>query len=157
MAMSPKIKMMTIEEWRDLGFFYDYIKQEKCWLFIGSEKGIFKLYNTIKEYCQNPRNGQISEHYHLGPYMYLKIVTWNEPIINENGIYGSLEDLSRLADIIKTYLDKTKSSDTIEIDEEYSCNNNSKIRILFAKMILTPQVLTHNLLKVKVTHYFYFV
>jgi len=129
MGMSPKLKMMTIEEWRELGFYYDYINEEKCWLFIGSKKGISKLYYIIEQYCQ-PQNAQISEHAHFGPYMYLKIVTWTEPIINENGIYGSLEDLSKLADTIKTRLNKIEPLGVIEIDEEYSTNNQSHIKII---------------------------
>ena len=30
MGMSPITKKKTIEEWRDLGFYYDYIESEKC-------------------------------------------------------------------------------------------------------------------------------
>ena len=61
--------------------------------------------------------------------MYLKIATWTGPIINGDGIYGSMEDLSRLADIIKTALLKAKAKDKIEIDKEYSPINDSHIKI----------------------------
>ncbi|NMC56938.1 MAG: hypothetical protein GYA50_06945 [Eubacteriaceae bacterium] len=129
MAMSRALKLETIEEWRELGYYYDYDKEEKFWIIIGSKEGILKFCQTLKQYSQNPNNNTKSEHDHLGPYMYLKIVTWNEAFINDDGIYGSLEDLSKLADIIKACSDKAAFADIITIDKEYSSSNHSYIKI----------------------------
>ena len=46
-----------------------------------AKKGLRKLSEEIKLYTLNPSNEGISEHIHLGPYNYLKIMTWNEPMI----------------------------------------------------------------------------
>ncbi len=129
MAMSRATKLATIEEWRELEYYYEYDKVEKCWIIIGSKEGILNFYQTLKQYSKNVRNNKIGEHDHLGPYTYLTIVTWNEALIKDDGIYGSLEDLSNLADIIKIHLDKAAASDMIKIDKEYSPVNQSYLKI----------------------------
>ena len=61
--------------------------------------------------------------------MYLTIVTWKQILINDYGIYVSLKELSKSADIIKVYLDKALPADVINIDKRYSPSNQSYIKI----------------------------
>jgi hypothetical protein len=44
-----------------------------------------------------PINADISEHDHLGPYMYLKIGTWHGPQLTDDWIAGPLPALAQLA------------------------------------------------------------
>jgi hypothetical protein len=125
--MSNKLKEITKEEWRELGFYYEQDENERNWNLVGSRNGLLKLTEILDIYCSNPRKKQLSEHDHLGPYMYLKIVTMNECVIDENGIYGSIVDLERLSRIVREALNKAKPFDRIIIDRAYSEINKYKI------------------------------
>jgi hypothetical protein len=125
--MSNKLREITKEEWRELGFYYEQDENDRHWKLVGSRSGLLRLTEILDEYCSNPRNEQISEHDHLGPYMYLKIITMDECVIEEGGIYGSILDLGRLSSIVREELNKAKQSDRIIIDRAYSEINNYKI------------------------------
>lgn len=118
-AKKAKLKRDTEEEWRELGFYYDYDKGAKSWRLVGSCSGLLKFCDLLEVYSQDSRNKGISEHDHYGPYMYLKIMTWNGPDINENAIAGTLADLKRLADICRKKLSTSKPGDVIRVDSEY--------------------------------------
>jgi hypothetical protein len=130
--------LATIEEWRELGFFYEHIDEDNCWLFIGSFAGIYQLCHILKQYAGNPKNEKVGEHDHLGPYMYLKIGTWKEPVISSYGIFGSLQDIDRLASIIHSRLDKVQPNDRVDIDKEYSSNNEFAIKIIIREEGFDP-------------------
>jgi hypothetical protein len=71
------IDQMMIDEWRQLGFYYDrddrlYVNQ---WRFFGSKKGLQNFVSMLDKYTNNPANDILSEHDHYGPYSYLKIMT----------------------------------------------------------------------------------
>jgi hypothetical protein len=117
------------KEWRELGFFYDRNDQNKKWFFHGSKIGLINFIQRLIEYIKNPNNTGISEHEHFGPYQYLKLITWNEPKIDKQGIYGSIEDISRFASIISDKIKTAKINEEIIIDKEYSNNNDYKLII----------------------------
>lgn len=127
MAMSEVLQEITKEDWRELGFFYEQDENEKHWNFIGSRSGLLQFTSILDKYCSNPQNDRISEHDHLGPYMYLKIVTMDECVINENGIYGSIEELKHLSNLVRENLFNVKPYDRIIIDNEYSLANEFDI------------------------------
>ena len=119
----------TEREWRELGFYYDFDKKFLSWNIYGSKSGISKFAKLIEEYSNNPRNNIIYEHDHYGPSMFLKIITLEEPEINDNAIGGSLSDLLRLSEIIKNKIKSANVGDKIIINEEYGNSNNAFIRI----------------------------
>jgi hypothetical protein len=121
--MSDNLKELTKEDWRKLGFYYDQDKKERHWHFVGSRDGLLKFATLLDKYCSKPKHAQISEHNHFGPYWYLKVVTMNECLIDENGIHGSIEDLRRLSSVVREVLNRAKPSDRIVIDKEYSNMN----------------------------------
>ena len=70
----------------------------------------------------------ISEDEHYGPYSYLKIMTWDKPVINNDAISGTLSDLKKLSNLIKKKLESQRIPSEFEIDKEYSNQNESKLR-----------------------------
>jgi hypothetical protein len=102
---------------------------EKEWILSGSLAGLMKFSQYLKTYSQNKKNQNISEHDHIGPYWYLKIMTWDKPEIEKDSINGSLSDIARLSDIIKSNLEKSKTNDVIKISDEYTTNSKYKITL----------------------------
>jgi hypothetical protein len=79
-----------------------------------------KLCALVRNYAADPRHAQVSEHNHYGPYMYLKIMTWTEPMIAENAIAGRPADLARLADLTESRLAASAPGDSFTIGREYA-------------------------------------
>lgn len=115
-------------EWRQLGFYYDFDNKENCWRLTGPKRGLFNFCNLLKEYVNNPSHAGLSEHEHYGPDSYLKIVTWTIPIIKEDGIYGTLDNIENLEVLLRNKL-LSNSSTEIIIDKEYSKQNECFILI----------------------------
>ena len=115
------------QEWRELGFYYDILEtaQNTVWTFYGSKEGFKNLIKELKNYISNPINNQISEHEHYGPYHYLKIMTWNEPIITKDYIAGSIQDLAFLGKLIEEKMEIKTIGDNFTIDKEYGLNNTA--------------------------------
>jgi hypothetical protein len=111
---------MTRREWRELGFFYDLDKHRKEWQLVGSRSGLFRFPDFLLEYVAKPRHETLSEHDHYGPYSYLKVLTWSEPGIDGNAIYGTLADLRRLASIIQAKLQDAQPGSVLRIQNEFA-------------------------------------
>lgn len=118
--MPVDVDAMTRDEWRELGFFYDHDASAKTWKITGSRAGIRGFAQLLRDYVAAPANAQLSEHEHYGPYMYLKIVTATAPAIGETAISGTLDDLLRLADIIKAKLASAHEGDTFTISKDWA-------------------------------------
>jgi len=73
-------------------------------------------------YAANSRNEAKSEHDHYGPYKYLKVMTWTEPGIDRNAIYGTLQNLRQLAGIIEAKLQDTRPGSVLRIQEEFAAS-----------------------------------
>ena len=101
---SEEVNDATRKDWRELGFFYDREDNTKEWRFVGSRAGLLKFCDLLLRYVAKPRNGSNSEHHHYGPYMFLKVSTWSKAGMDRNGIYGTLQDLRRLASVIEAKL-----------------------------------------------------
>lgn len=120
--ISNETKNQTIKDWQDLGFYYDLNEEARVWFFIGSKNGLRKFTKLLKKYTSNPENKKISEHDHYGPYMYLKVMTWAESGIDENGIFGKLSDLKELGKLIEYKLENANEGTEFIIKNEYSEN-----------------------------------
>jgi hypothetical protein len=122
----------TKEEWNELGFYYDYDKETREWIVEGSNEGLLAFVRILREYAGKEANRKVGEHHHLGPYMYLTIVTAESPKITDYGIFGSSADLARLSDILAACLEGSKVGDTIKVDSKYS-NTNEAVLIIKVK------------------------
>jgi len=127
--MEKKIDIdeMLRKEWRELGVYYETDSVTKEWKIYGDRNGIGNLARIILEYCKIDSSSVISEHMHLGPYCYLKIMTWDEAFINLDVIAGTIEDLKKLSGLIKDKVENTKTGDSFSIDKEFADNNEAKI------------------------------
>jgi hypothetical protein len=137
MNSSKKVDAMTIREWRELGFFYDRDDVRHEWKFIGSSEGLLQFVNLLLKYVANPRNGKISEHDHYGPYWYLKIVTWTEPLISKD-IRGTLADFQKLANLVRSKIEASKTRDVFTIDKEYSAKNEFVLKFFIKENGFDP-------------------
>src|SRR5437868_6649889 len=97
MSPSEQTNQATRDEWRDLGFYYDFDAAQARWRLVGSQSGLRHFRDILIGYANNPKHQQLSEHTHYGPYFYLTIRTWSEPAITPDGIVGTLADVRRLA------------------------------------------------------------
>jgi len=117
---SEKVNESTKCEWRELGFYYDYDEHAKRWRLVGSKAGLLRFSEVLRSYIANPRNRQLSEHEHYGPYMYFEVGTWSEAQITEHWIAGTIEQLSGLAQKIEDSLSTASVGDLIEIGQWFS-------------------------------------
>jgi hypothetical protein len=125
-----KMAEHTAEEWRELGFYYDFDERISVnqWRFHGSRAGLANFSTLLRKYVANPRKATLSEHDHYGPYWYLKIVTCSEAVITDRFFGGSLDDLAHLAELIATRLERTKAGETFEISQDYGSDNTVTAR-----------------------------
>lgn len=123
MKYSEEAKKNTIQEWRDLGFYYETDDVNKKWIIKGDKKGLLSFVSFLISYSKDKKLDKISEHKHYGPYDYLKFITWDEALIQHDGIYGKLRDFIMLADLVNTKLSENISENKFSIKNEYSENS----------------------------------
>lgn len=109
-----------IEEWRALGFYYDRDDELKQWRLTGSKQGLSNFMDHLFNYVSNPAKAGISEHIHLGPHQYLKVMTWHKAEINRDYIGGSLDDLQQLGQLFKQKVKEANIGDVFIIDSDYA-------------------------------------
>ena len=124
---SEEVNQVTREEWRELGFFYDFDEKSPRWIFVGSRSGLLKFRDLLIDYANNPRNEGLSEHEHYGPYMYLELMTWSEADITEHAICGTLSDFKRLAEMVEGKLGHCNAGDGFSIGAEYAEGSDAVI------------------------------
>src|SRR5258706_1553818 len=116
---SDEVNKQTHAEWQALGFFYDRDDEAKVWKLIGSRADLLRFRDALLAYVNNPHSAIESEHEHYGPYMYLKIMTWQEAGFDNNAIRGPLADLLRLAKLVETKLAKAQAGSVFRIQDEF--------------------------------------
>ena len=126
------------KEWRELGFYYKHDSPTKVWTFVGDVNGLSRFCEILKQYTQEPSNKGQSEHIHLGPQEYLKIITWNVPFIGNDGIYGTFNDFIRLSDIFSK---KISVGQNFTIDSDYSNANKARIDVIVKENGFDPSSL----------------
>jgi hypothetical protein len=131
MSPSEQTNQHTRDEWRDLGFYYGFDETPARWRLVGSRSGLLHFRDLLIAYANDPRNQQLSEHEHYGPYFYLTIRTWSESTITAEGIIGTLADIRRLAQLFEEKLRRTPIGGVFSIDTEYASNNAA---ILFCEI-----------------------
>lgn len=128
MSPSEQTNQATRDEWRDLGFYYDFDEATARWRLVGSHSGLLRFCDLLIAYASNPKHDRIPQHEHYGPYFYLTVRTWSEPAIAPDGIVGTLADLRRLAHLMEEKLQRASIGETFTIDTEYASNNAAIIQ-----------------------------
>jgi hypothetical protein len=108
------------DDWRDLGFFYRRDDATRSWRLLGSRTGLMRFIHLLTDYAVKASHSRIGEHDHFGPHMYLTVQTAEEADITERAIYGRLEDISRLARLVRTRLQAASPGERIVIRDEYA-------------------------------------
>jgi hypothetical protein len=118
----------TLLDLRELGFFYDQDEAKNSWRLVGSKSGLGQFPKLLREFAANPARTSISQHDHYGPYMYLKVMTWDSAGIDENSIRGTIVDLKRLALLVDNQLANAKEGDVFLIRQEYDSKSMWSLR-----------------------------
>jgi len=121
--MDPRTKERTRAEWRDLGFFYDRDDTAKEWVVVGSRGGLLRFARLLRDYVADPRNAPKSEHAHYGPYMYLEVMTWPEPGMDDHSIHGPFADLARLALLVEERVGAMEAGRSSPIRDEFAATS----------------------------------
>src|SRR4051812_43842432 len=124
--MMDKIEKMMMEEWRQLGFYYDLDDRISVnqWRFYGSKSGLESFVNMLDEYTKDRTKQYLTEHDHYGPYSYLKIITLEgHSCITNDGIGGTITDLKALRNIIADKLISARPGQTFNIDKDFGTSN----------------------------------
>lgn len=135
--MSPELRAQTIAEWNDLGFWYDHTP-ESGWVIRGARTGLEKLATLLDQYAIDPRNTKLSEHDHFGPYSYLKVVTWSSSEINQDGIYGTLQDIVRLAALIRERVGSCNPGDSFALAQAFSTTSSTEFTLVCEPESFSP-------------------
>jgi hypothetical protein len=118
--MTEMTKKITIEEWRQLGYYYERDDDNKEWIITASPFGVKTFAQSILRYAESTRFSEYGDHEHYGPYWYLKIMTTPLPEMNENAISGTKDDLKRLYEIIREKVENSEPGSNITIGKEYA-------------------------------------
>jgi len=115
-----RVDTMIRDQWRELRFYYDRDDTAREWRLIGGRIGLLTFSERLTRYAADPRHALPSEHEHYGPYMYLKVMTWPTPGINEDSIHGPVEDLRHLAAMIAEKVMRMKMGEITKIKSQYA-------------------------------------
>jgi hypothetical protein len=117
---SPEVDDMTREDWRRLGFFYDVDEPALRWILRGSRNGLRGFAARLRAYADDARHARLGEHDHLGPYMYLKLMTADAADLTSSGIAGRLEDFRRLAELLQERVANAAVGDRVRLRSEFA-------------------------------------
>ena len=125
-ARNPrKTTSETGDSWRQFGFYHEPDHERRLWRFVGSRRGLGQLAYELRR-CAETETG--SEHgIRLGPYEDLVLYRWNRPGIDDQGIYGPPDALTRLADMVEEGLGAPGSSAVI--GREYASDVEYQLRL----------------------------
>jgi hypothetical protein len=116
-------------EWRKLGFYCELDDQKKVWTLTGSRAGLLYFPDLLLGYVNDPQNASDGAQKHYGPYGSLEIMTYPDAGFDGNAIRGSLDDLTRLAELVETKLASAQAGEPISIREEYAGDSRYTLRL----------------------------
>lgn len=111
------------QQWRQLGFFCEVDEQKRVWTLTGSRAGLLYFPDLLLGYVNDPANAVSNAHKNYDPYGSLEIVTWANATVDGHAIRGSLDDLTRLAELVEAKLASAQPGETIRIRDEFSPNS----------------------------------
>jgi hypothetical protein len=117
----PEMTGETIKQrWRQLGFFCELDDQKRIWTLTGSRRGLLYFPDLLLGYVNDPQNAADGQSKHYGPYGSLEVRTWQDAGIDSHAIRGSLDDLTRLAELVEAKLVTAQPGELITIREEFA-------------------------------------
>ena len=111
------------QQWRRLGFFCELDDQKRVWTLTGSRAGLLYFPDLLLGYVNDPQNAADGSLKHYGPYGSLEIMTYPDAGIDGNAIRGSLDDLTRLAELVEARLTTAEPGSPIQIREDFAPNS----------------------------------
>ena len=108
------------QQWRKLGFYCELDDEKRVWKLTGSRAGLLYFPDLLLGYVNDPRHAADGAEERFGPYGSLEIMTYPDAAFAGNAIRGSLDDLTRLAELIEAKLATAEPGAPIQIREEYA-------------------------------------
>jgi hypothetical protein len=115
--------------WRELGFFCELDEQKRAWTLTGSRRGLLYFPDLLLGFVNDPKNATDGSRKHYGPYGSLEVVLWPDAGFDGHGVRGSLDDLTRLAELVETKLISAEPGESISIREEYAAESPFSLRL----------------------------
>jgi len=117
------------QHWRKLGFFCELDDQKRTWTLTGSRAGLLYFADLLLGYVNDPQNASDGVQKHYDPYGSLEIMTYPVAGFDGNAIRGSLDDLTRLAELVGAKLTTAEAGSSILIREEYAPGSPYALRL----------------------------
>jgi hypothetical protein len=111
------------QQWRKLGFFCELDDRERLWVLTGSRAGLLYFPDLVLGYVNDPQNAPDGSKQHYGPYGSLELMTWANAGFDAHAIRGSLDDLTRLAELVGAKLATAQPGESIRIRDEYAADS----------------------------------
>jgi len=111
------------QQWRRLGFFCELDDQKRTWTLTGDRRGLLYFPDLLLGFVNDPQNSADGTQRHYDPYGSLEIMTYPDAGFDGNAIRGSLDDLTRLAELIEAKLTTAEPGSPIQIREEFAPNS----------------------------------
>ena len=111
------------QQWRKLGFFCELDDQKRLWTLTGSRAGLLYFPDLLLGFVNDPKHAADGEQEHYGPYGSLDVMTYPDPGFDGRAIRGSLDDLTRLAELVGEKLATAQAGESISIREEYAADS----------------------------------
>jgi hypothetical protein len=111
------------QQWRKLGFFCELDDQKRLWVLTGSRAGLLYFPDLLLGYVNDPQNSVEGSKQHYDPYGSLEIMTWRTAGFDAHAIRGSLDDLSRLAELVEGKLVTAEPGESITIRDEFAAES----------------------------------
>jgi len=115
------------QQWRKLGFYCELDDQNRSWTLTGSRAGLLYFPDLLLGYVNDPENASDRAQKHYGPYGSLDIMTYPEAGFDAHAIRGSLDDLTRLAELVSEKLATAEPGAPIQIREEFAPTSPYKL------------------------------
>ena len=120
--LSEKGKELTRREWREFGVYYRSDESTCEWHLHGNREGFGQLAGYIEAFAKGRCQEDEQAHEHLGPHWYLTLEGWHVPRLDKRGIWGTPDDLERIATMIRAGTNRAQDGSSVCIGEEYASN-----------------------------------
>ena len=117
------------QQWRKLGFYCELDDQNKTWTLTGSRAGLLYFPDLLLGFVNDPENASDRAQKHYGPYGSLDVMTYPEAGFDAHAIRGSLDDLTRLAELVAEKLATAEPGLPILIREDFAANSPYSLQL----------------------------
>ncbi len=105
--------------WTFVGFYFAPDHGQRVWRFTGTAPGLSLLPVLLRRVASGGAGG---EGYEVSSGQRFSIRVWERPGIDDEGIYGPIDTLKRLAALIEAWLAQPERSGDLRIDTEYAAD-----------------------------------